>query len=317
MEPFDLMCHHSHPRPVVKASQASGADLDFDESLIDRILGTPDKIQIPERYIPEESEHLEPEEEKKRLLKAERICRLLSKSNGGNLPLVLPPNPNPKKVLNHVQVNGHHHHLTSGGNSSVGQGASSVPSSPARGRLISVKKGQGSGNLIKRRPSSNSATSLCDWSLAGVLPPTQPSWRGNSSTNNVSASERLFGAPVPPAFGIGEHCPIPYEKGVVIGGSKVDYFKASVHHQHQPSASSLSSSSGRSSASADREDLHLLHLQQYLAREVTEKSRVVAINALSSPNTSNRNSIANRYRDPSPPSPVELPTVQQREGFFT
>ncbi len=46
---------------------------------------------------------------------------------------------------------------------------------------------------------------------------------GHSSSNSsISASERLFGAPVPPAFGIGEHCPIPYEKGVVIGGSKVN-----------------------------------------------------------------------------------------------
>lgn len=90
-----------------------------------------------------------------------------------------------------------------------------------------------------------------------------------------------------------EHSPIPYEKGVVIGGTKVDYFKASVHHQ--PSHSSLSqSSSGRSSASADREDI--LHLQQYLAREVTEKSRIVAIRALASSPTNNRNSISShRY----------------------
>lgn len=162
MDPFDLM-RHPHPRPVVKSSQPG--DLDFDESLIDRILGTPDKIQIPERYIPEREEELEPEEEQKRSLKAERICRLLSKSNGGNLPLVLPP-PS-KRVLNHV-ANGY-----LSGATGLPQGPLSVPSSPARGRLISVKKGQaqGNGSLNKRRPASSSAASLCDWSLAGVLPP--------------------------------------------------------------------------------------------------------------------------------------------------
>jgi hypothetical protein len=178
MDPFDLMCHPN--RPVVKSSQPGGNDLNFDESLIDRILGTPDKIQIPERYIPEREEELEPEEEQKRSLKAERICRLLSKSNGGNLPLVLPP-PS-KRVLNHVhhsQINGHF-----AGLGPLPQAPVSVPSSPARrGRLISVKKGQGGGNsssssggvglLNKRRPASSSAVSLCDWSLAGVLPPSQ------------------------------------------------------------------------------------------------------------------------------------------------
>jgi hypothetical protein len=165
---FEFMCPHPHPLPVVKSSQPN-ADLDFDESLIDRILGTPDKIEIPERYIPEQEEDLAPEEEQKRSQKAERICRLLSKSNGGNLPpLVLPP---PKKRLGHHQVaNGHLGHLVGSGSFPLQQ-AVSVPSSPARGRLISVKKGQsavvGGGS---RRPASSSS-SLCDWSLAGVLPP--------------------------------------------------------------------------------------------------------------------------------------------------
>lgn len=79
MDPFEFFVGR-RPTPV-KASQTA-TDLDFDEDLIDRILGTPDKIDIPERYIPEEEPQLEPEEERKRSQKAEAICRLLSKSNG-------------------------------------------------------------------------------------------------------------------------------------------------------------------------------------------------------------------------------------------
>ena len=83
---------------------------------------------------------------------------------------------------------------------------------------------------------------------------------------------------------------------------------------HSYHSSYSSTSSGRSSS--DREEL--LHLQHNLAREVTEKSRIVAVRALaSSPCPSSRYSGGSRYRDPSPPSPIDLPTVQQREGFFT
>lgn len=50
------------------------------------------------------------------------------------------------------------------------------------------------------------------------------------------------------------------------------------NHSYHSSYSSSCSSGGRSSA--DREEL--LHLQQYLAKEVTEKSRLVAVRALAS-----------------------------------
>jgi hypothetical protein len=171
MDPFDLMCPR-HPLPVVKSSNTN-SDLDFDESLIDRILGTPDKITIPERYIPETEPELEPEEEQKRSLKAERICRLLSKSNGGNLPLVLPP---PK--LQQIQLQSANLHKVHGNNGFIQnqqqQHAVSVPNSPARGRLITVKKNSiPNAQVLKRRPNSSSS-SLCDWSLAGVLPPSSP-----------------------------------------------------------------------------------------------------------------------------------------------
>jgi hypothetical protein len=76
-----------------------------------------------------------------------------------------------------------------------------------------------------------------------------------------------------------------------------------------------SSVSSNSSASSDREEL--LHLQHSLAREVRDKSRLVAVRALTS---SPGQLLPHRYsplRPPSPPSPTQLPTVQQREGFFT
>lgn len=181
MDPFDLMCRH-HPLPVVKSSKTSN-DLDFDESLIDRILGTPDKIEIPERYIPEEEPELPPEEEQKRSQKAEAICRLLSKSNGGNVPLFL---PHPKKYQPTPFIGGspltknggplHHQHNPLGGQGLKGQQvlqhSASIPSSPVR-RVVSVKKNATpTAAALRRRPPSTSS-SLCDWSLAGVIPPAQ------------------------------------------------------------------------------------------------------------------------------------------------
>lgn len=149
-------------RPV-KASQPAH-DLDFDASLIDRVIGTPDKIAIPERYIPEQEE-LEPEEEEKRTQKAERICRLLSKSNLPSL-LVLPTPPKVKgqgireEVKGRVPVNGH-----------LPNTSSSLPSSPARVRLFSQKR-QASGGQVSGQRSRGGRAGSCDWSLAGVLPPT-------------------------------------------------------------------------------------------------------------------------------------------------
>lgn len=106
MDPFDFLIR----RPVPVKASTTASDLDFDENLIDRILGTPEKIDIPERYIPEEEPQLEPEEERKRSQKAEAICRLLSKSNGAagmGIPLnpvrVVAANPKTNTLSFHQQ----------------------------------------------------------------------------------------------------------------------------------------------------------------------------------------------------------------------
>lgn len=160
--------HNPRPIPVVRPSLPSTSDLDFNEGLIDRILGTPEKIPIPERYIPEQEPDLGPEEEEKRTLKAERICRLLSRSGGvGALPLVLPPKPFPSTKQQQFNVG-----RIVGGVQVLPQHPLSVPSSPARrGKLVSVKKGSTPNLGVKKRPNSSS---LCDWSLAGVIPPSFP-----------------------------------------------------------------------------------------------------------------------------------------------
>lgn len=123
MDPFEFFVGR-RPTPV-KASQTA-TDLDFDEDLIDRILGTPDKIDIPERYIPEEEPQLEPEEERKRSQKAEAICRLLSKSNGAaGIPPLNPvrlPSANPK--INRLSF---HQQEDLGLNSRGGSGCNSYP----------------------------------------------------------------------------------------------------------------------------------------------------------------------------------------------
>lgn len=206
MDPFDLFLRRPTP---VKAS-TTATDLDFDENLIDRILGTPEKIDIPERYIPEEEPQLEPEEERKRSQKAEAICRLLSKSNGAAgigiplNPVRLPAAhqkanrfsyhqqedfdlnakaacnsyPRERSYSNHQNYVGPGKSIASASSAAVIQ---STPASPVK-RTTSLRKpgtvsgsatvGGGSGrhSFIQ---SAGSQRLQCDWSLAGICPPKE------------------------------------------------------------------------------------------------------------------------------------------------
>lgn len=203
MDPFDIFLRR--PVPVKAATTAS--DIDFDEDLIDRILGTPDKIDIPERYIPEEEPRLEPEEERKRSQKAEAICRLLSKSNGAAgipLPQVRLPSTNSKvnRFSYHQQdqldlnargscnsyprersYSNHQNYIgkTVASTSSAGA-VQSTPASPVK-RAQSLRK----PTLITGSPTVSGGNSRhsfiqgsggsqrlqCDWSLAGICPPKE------------------------------------------------------------------------------------------------------------------------------------------------
>lgn len=64
--------------PDVVRSTLSNKELKYNESTIDNILGTPNKISIPERYIPEQLPQLTAEEQEHRLKKVESIKKMLS-----------------------------------------------------------------------------------------------------------------------------------------------------------------------------------------------------------------------------------------------
>ncbi|RZB39923.1 uncharacterized protein BDFB_000431, partial [Asbolus verrucosus] len=64
--------------PDVVRSTLSNKELKYNESTIDNILGTPNKISIPERYIPEQLPQLSAEEQEHRLRKVESIKKMLS-----------------------------------------------------------------------------------------------------------------------------------------------------------------------------------------------------------------------------------------------
>ncbi|XP_034951955.1 uncharacterized protein kmr isoform X7 [Chelonus insularis] len=66
--------------PDVVRSTLSHKELKYNESTIDQLLGTPNKIVIPERYIPEQTPELSPEEKKQRLKKADAIRKMLSET---------------------------------------------------------------------------------------------------------------------------------------------------------------------------------------------------------------------------------------------
>lgn len=64
--------------PDVVRSTLSNKELKYNESTIDNILGTPNKIFIPERYVPEQLPQLSAEEQQHRLRKVESIKKMLS-----------------------------------------------------------------------------------------------------------------------------------------------------------------------------------------------------------------------------------------------
>ncbi|KAL0273170.1 UNVERIFIED_CONTAM: hypothetical protein PYX00_005908 [Menopon gallinae] len=72
--------------PDVVRSTMSHKDLKYNESTIDSILGTPNKIVIPERYIPEQEPVLTAEEQLQRLRKAESIRKMLSETTALSTP---------------------------------------------------------------------------------------------------------------------------------------------------------------------------------------------------------------------------------------
>nr|CAD7568725.1 unnamed protein product [Timema californicum] len=67
--------------PDVVRSTMSHKDFKYNENTIDSILGTPNKIVIPERYIPEQAPELSAEEQLQRMKKAESIRKMLSETS--------------------------------------------------------------------------------------------------------------------------------------------------------------------------------------------------------------------------------------------
>lgn len=72
--------------PDVVRSTMNHKDLKYNENTIDNILGTPNKIVIPERYIPEQEPILTAEEQLQRLRKAESIRKMLSETSAISTP---------------------------------------------------------------------------------------------------------------------------------------------------------------------------------------------------------------------------------------
>lgn len=64
--------------PDVVRSTLSSKELKYTENTIDNLFGAPNKIFIPERYIPEQTPQLSAEEEEHRLRKVESIKKMLS-----------------------------------------------------------------------------------------------------------------------------------------------------------------------------------------------------------------------------------------------
>jgi hypothetical protein len=90
-----LRFHHPFAPDVVRSTITQA--IRINEKTIDNILCAPDKIVIPERYVPEqEVEELGEEEKQKRLKKTESIRRMLTGySTGVDLPR--PPSSKRKK----------------------------------------------------------------------------------------------------------------------------------------------------------------------------------------------------------------------------
>ena len=83
-----LRFHHPFAPDVVRST--IGQSIRINDKTIDRLFCAPDKIVIPERYVPEqEIEQVGEEEKKKRIKKAESIRRMLT----GSAPIDLPRPP--------------------------------------------------------------------------------------------------------------------------------------------------------------------------------------------------------------------------------
>lgn len=65
---------------VVRSTLSRTDTIKYNAETIDSLIGTPGKILIPERYVPENVPELSPEEQNKRLKKAEAIRKMLSET---------------------------------------------------------------------------------------------------------------------------------------------------------------------------------------------------------------------------------------------
>jgi hypothetical protein len=80
-----LRFHHPFAPDVVRST--IGQPLRINDKTIDRIFCAPEKIVIPERYVPEQQvEEVGEEEKQRRLKKAESIRRMLTGSAAVDLP---------------------------------------------------------------------------------------------------------------------------------------------------------------------------------------------------------------------------------------
>lgn len=80
--------HHPFAPDVVRST--IGQPIRINDKTIDRLFCAPDKIVIPERYVPEQQvEEIGEEEKQKRLRKTESIRRMLTGS--ASVPLPRPP----------------------------------------------------------------------------------------------------------------------------------------------------------------------------------------------------------------------------------
>ncbi|XP_039295349.1 uncharacterized protein LOC120353912 [Nilaparvata lugens] len=92
--------------PDVVRSTLSRVDTKFSSETIDNLLGTPNKILIPERYVPETSPELTVEEQAKRSKKADAIRKMLSETTStGTIVNQDPVSPNePGIVLENASI---------------------------------------------------------------------------------------------------------------------------------------------------------------------------------------------------------------------
>ena len=80
-----LRLHHPLAPDVVRST--IGQPVRINDKTIDRLFCAPDKIVIPERYVPEQQvEQMGEEEKQRRLKKAESIRRMLTGSAAVDLP---------------------------------------------------------------------------------------------------------------------------------------------------------------------------------------------------------------------------------------